>query len=51
MIPIISADSALRASGRFIVTTSVRPSSSTRQWGAFAFSGMTGSVVKNENVF
>ena len=51
MIAIISADSALRASGRFIVTTRVRPSSSTRQWGAFGGLWHDRSVVKNENVF
>ena len=35
MIDIISADSALRASGRFIVTTRVLPSSSTKQCGSW----------------
>jgi hypothetical protein len=34
MIASISPESALRASGRFMVTTSLWPTCSTRQWGA-----------------
>ena len=55
MIASISPDSALRTSGRFMVTTSVWPTSSTRQCG---WVGAGESVVviratlaKNWNVF
>ena len=53
MIASISPERALRASGRFIVTMSLWPSCSTRQWGAgsVAASVMAWSLAKNKNVF
>ena len=56
MISSISPESAFFFSGRFMVTTSVWPTSSTRACGAVAapVSGavlMGGSLAKNKNVF
>jgi hypothetical protein len=54
MIASISPDNALRASGRFMVTTNVWPWSSTRACGWSAAEGvwvMGSMVVRNKNVF
>jgi hypothetical protein len=51
MISSISPESAFRFSGRFIVTTRVWPSCSTRAWGCDDDSVMSTMVVRNENVF
>ena len=52
MIASISPERALRASGRFMVTTRVWPTCSTRQCGAEASSLLMGmTLAKNENVF
>ena len=48
MIASMSPDRALRFSGRFIVTTRVWSTSSTRAWGE---SLMCASLVRNKNVF
>ena len=52
MIASISPESALRASGRFIVTISLWPSCSTRQCGLSTSVLVTAGIVdRNENVF
>ena len=53
MIASISPDSALRFSGRFMVTTRVWPSSSTRQCGCPRPRGvlMVTMLARNKNVF
>ena len=51
LIAIIAPERALRASGRFIVTTRVCPWSSTVACGSAGVSVMGAMLVRNKNVF